>query len=266
MELEDEELVADSILAAQLKQEPIQLVLRNKDKPWSWFFETRDIFCTKETARIYGFPVLEDSGFVACRLPEDRAGFLGLASVLRAIPSDFVSVNNNYKRVAFALYLAQGFKLLAATDADPGVGPGQSMLACMPTTDLRLDPDGLAFGSAQVPLQGATCASCHSPHNGPLSIAFRRFKADGTTFKIEDLNELRGDERNGASVDLLKRLLNEPQSCWSFDKVTPPRKFSGVPGLGRLIAESDTLGKALGIQVPQMLGNTEPDPSMTAHI
>ncbi len=266
MDLEDDALLQDTTLVAQLKQEPIQLVLRNKDKKWDWFFTTKDVYCTKETAKIYEFPVLEESGFVACKLPEDRAGFLGLASVLRAVPSDFVSVNNNYKRVAFALYLAQGFKLLAATNGDSGEGPGAPMPSCMPATDLRKDPDGLAFGSAQVQLQGSTCASCHSPYNGPMSIAFRRFKEDGTTFKFEDIDSIGNGERNGASVELLKKLVNESNSCWSFDKLTPPRKFNGQPGLGRLIAESGTLGKALGVQVPQMLGNVQPDPSMIAYI
>ena len=266
MDLDDEERLKDATLVGQLKQEPIQLVLRNKDKAWPWFFTTREIFCTEETSLLYDFTIVDTVGFTSCEMPEDRAGFLGLASVLRAIPSDFISVNNNYKRVSFALYLAKGMKLLAKTNGPKGEGPGLPLPECVPLTDMRQTPDGLSFGTARIPIEGSVCASCHSPYNGPMSVAFRRFKEDGSRYTLEDIERINRNQLNGASVDLLQNLLNETQSCWSADGKTPPRKFNGLPGLARLIVESDTLGKALGIQVPQLLGNREPVPNISSSV
>ena len=264
--LEDEALIADTTLVAQLRQEPIELFLRNKDKPWPWFFTTREIYCTKETAPLYDFPLYEGNGFSRCTLPDNRAGFLGLASVLRAVPSDFVSVNNNYKRVAFALYLAQGVRLLAATNGPRGEGPGDPLAPCVPVTDIRQDPGGLSYGTAMVPMEGATCASCHSPHNGPLSVAFRHFREDGSTFTIRNLEELNNEERHGQPPELLTEILNESESCWAPTPGIPPRPFAGQPGLSRLIVQSGTLATALSVQIAASLGNLESTIEMSQSI
>jgi len=259
-------LIEDSLLVADLKKEPAELVLRNLDKPWNYFFTTKDVFCTKETAKVYGVAEFESSAFISCQLPEDRAGFLGLASVLRANPSSMVSENNNYHRVALAVYLAVGIKLLSATNGPTGDGLGIPLPACVPATDTRVTSSGLIYGTASVPAAGSVCASCHSRYNGPLSVAFRRFKPDGSTFSIEDINQVNNAAALGTSNAQLRVLLNETESCWSFDGIAPARRFSGVPGLGELIADAGTLGTALGVQIPQMLGNVEPDPNMSSTI
>jgi hypothetical protein len=264
------DLIAEASLVSDLRKEPIELVLRNLDKPWSYFFSSRDIFCTKYTAKIYGVPEFEASAFMSCQLPDDRAGFLGLASVLRANPSSIASTNNNYHRVALAVYLSTGVKLLAATNGPTGEGLGIPLPACVPSTDTRVTTEGLIYGTASVPAAGAVCASCHSRFNGPLSVAFRRFQADGSTYTFEAIDQLNDGTvvtPLGTTKDELKFLLNETDSCWSFDGgITPPRNFAGVPGLGRLIAESGELGQALGIQIPQMMGNIEGDPNMSSTI
>lgn len=263
----NEEIVAEASLVTDLQKEPVELVLRNRDKPWDWFFTTRDIYCTKHTAKLYKAPVIDSGNFVACKLPEDRAGFLGLASVLRASPSNMYSTNNNYHRVAYAMYLAQGFKLLSATNGPTGdSGAGLGLPSCVPTTDTRKDPNGLVFGTAAIPAVGPVCASCHSRYNGPISVAFRRFDSDGSSITFERIDALTQAERNGATQAQLKQLLNESNSCWSFDGIAPPRSMSGVPGLGRLIAESGTLGRALGVQIPQNLANIEPDANISSTI
>lgn len=260
---------ADAILVSDLQKEPVELVLRNLDKPWAYFFTTRDIFCTKNTAPIYEVTELESGAFVPCKLPSNRAGFLGLASVLRANSSSFASTNNNYHRVAFALYLAQGFKLLQATNGAKGEGRGMTMPMCAATSDMRKDEGGLIYGSAAVPMAGPVCASCHARYNGPLAVAFRHFAPDGRTYSIEDIQKLNDNDvrKLGTSKGELISLLNETKSCWSADGISPPRDFAGVPGFGRLIAESGTLGKALGVQVPALLGNeSAPDANMTSSI
>ena len=99
-----------------------------------------------------------------------------------------------------------------------------------------------------------------------MSVAFRRFNQYGERYTFEEIDRLDNDERHRFGPEYLKKLLNENESCWSFDKVSPPRQYVGQPGLSRLIAESNTLGKALGNQIPQMLGNIEPDANMIASV
>ena len=227
------------------------------------------MYCTVLTGDLYGQRIFDSLSFIPCELPEDRAGFLGLASFLRANPSNLIMSNNNYKRSKLALYLAQGVLLNEATngpEGDVADGPGIAYPDCAPTTDMRVDPDGQQYGTAIVPLQGPTCASCHSTHNGPMSVAFRRFDAKGQSYTFEAIDRVNGGNLNGNNRDFLKELINENESCWSYDSVTPPRSYSGVPGLGRLIAESGTLGHALGLQIPRHLGNVPPDDNMKATI
>jgi hypothetical protein len=246
------------------------LVLRNLDKPWSYFFTTKDIYCTKATAPLYNVAGNESSAFLSCQLPSNRAGFLGLASVLRANPSSHATENNNYHRVAFSVYLSSGIILFAATDGPKGTGIGIPLPACVPSTDVRRTVGG-AYGTASVPAVGADCASCHSRYNGPLSVAFRNFNEFGQTWRLEDFDDqnLFSNARItelGTTRAELKVLLNETQSCWSKDGVAPPRTFDGVPGLGRLIAESGLLGQALGVQLPEAMGNQVSDPNMSSTI
>ncbi len=263
----DEERVADAQLVSDLVKEPSVLYLRNKEKPWSWFFSTREIYCTKATGDLYGRRVFDSNFFVPCTLPEDRAGFLGLASFLRATPSNFVMSNNNYKRVKVALYLSQGILLNEATNGPTGdvnAGPGIPYPDCAPNTDMRQDVNGQTFGTGAISLQGPTCASCHSTHNGPLSVAFRHFDEKGGTYTYESIAAI--NDKNGSNTDFLTALVNEDESCWSYDSASPPRSFRGVPGLARLITESDTLGHALGVQIPRHLANIPADANMRASI
>lgn len=265
------EALADRDLVADLKKEPIELVLRNyKERPWPWFFTTDEVPCTKKTAEIYEYPELESSSFVnGCKLPQNRRGFLGLASTLRAVPSTFASTNNNYARVAFAVYLTQGFRLFDATNGPTGEkGLGIPLADCVPTTDFRVDRNGLVYGTASVPAVGATCASCHSKYNAPLSIAFRHFDEFGRTYTFDGLDRIRNDlNAINTSVEMAKVLLNESQSCWSVDGISPPRKFNGIPGLARLIGDNpDMLGDALGVQLAQNLGNENPNPNISSTV
>ncbi len=258
-------------LAEDLKQEPVILFLRNKDKKWSWFWETRDILCSQRTARLYDYPIFNTEGFVSCIMPPERSGFLGLVSVLRASstpdnPQAFFKPNNNYHRVAAAVYFAQGFQLLAATNGPAGDGPLIPMADCVPATDTRVSGEGLIFGTAAVPTAGSTCSGCHSPYLAPLSIAFRRFGTRGELLKLTDIEALPAQERQGVSVEHLKAILAEPNSCWSNGPGKPPEQFLGLAGLGSLIAKAPTLGQALGTQVPQMMANITPDEGMVKSI
>jgi hypothetical protein len=95
---------AEIQLVTELRLEPSTLVLRNLEKKWSWFWNTRDIYCTQGTANLYGTARVGAQGFVSCKLPPERSGFLSLVSVLRATstaqnPQAFYLSNNNYHRV-----------------------------------------------------------------------------------------------------------------------------------------------------------------------
>ena len=45
-DLNDEEQILDAQLIADLVKEPSILVLRNRERPWSWFFTTQQVYCT----------------------------------------------------------------------------------------------------------------------------------------------------------------------------------------------------------------------------
>jgi hypothetical protein len=268
--------------AEHLKLEPSTLLLNNLNKEWSWFWNTREFFCTDTTAQLYNLSVVKSNGFISCTLPEDRAGFMGLVSVLRATspkddPTALFMVNNNYQRVAALLYFEEGMQLLANTNGPKGDAKGEPMPECVPTTDQRRAPGGLIFGSAAVPLAGATCAGCHSKYNGPLSIGFRSFDEFGASLTMEELTRIsRNNDRNTTrtSESLLKNLLAEQNSCWSVDGVSAPAAFYGLggskanklPGLADLVAKSPKFGQALGDQVPRLLANVTPDDNARASI
>jgi hypothetical protein len=251
----------EGVLVSELRQEPIVLVTRNRDKPWRYFWQTRDAYCTEATAKLYDYPLRDTAGFVACQLPPERAGFLGLVSVLRSTnlannPQAFYRTNNNYHRVSAAIYFATGVQLQQNTNGSPGTGRGTPMPACAPTTDMRVAKGGLVFGTAAIPLKGPACASCHSPNMGPLSVAFRRFGPMGELLKLEDADKFAGVDTNATRTSDLKAILAEDGSCWSPDGKSPPSAFHGLAGLGKVISESRTLGRALGVQIPQHLSNT----------
>jgi hypothetical protein len=262
----DTSAMGETALAADLLQEPIVLVLRNLQKPWKELFATRDVFCTQRTAALYDYPVYDVQGFVSCQLPPERAGFLGLASVLTSTSSAFYLTNNNYKRAALALFLATGKKLEADTNGDAGEGPGKPLAACVPTTDMRIDQGGLVYGSAAIPLQGANCSTCHSTHLGPVSVAFRRFGPKGELLDFAAIDRLNPSETQGHAQDYLKVILREQDTCWSPDPELPPLRLSGIPGLGRVIARSPNLWRALGRQIPPNLANVEADGNMITTI
>ncbi len=250
-------------LISDLKQEPITLVLRNKDKPWRYFFSTRDVFCTKQTAPLYDYPAPAVSGFLSCQLPAARAGFLGLVSVLRVTspsnnPQAFYRPNNNYHRVAAAYYFASGVTLVSATNGPKGEGKGLPLASCVPTSDVRKSAQGLVFGTAAIPLAGPVCATCHSPHMGPLSVAFRKFGPKGETLKPEAIDNL-SEDNAGASNKELKALLAEDGSCWAARDGVPPAPFKGLSGLGEVMAANADFGTALGRQLPQHLANVQAD-------
>ena len=254
---------AEKDLIGDLRQEPTTLVLRNKDKPWRYFFETQEVFCTQNTAPLYDYPAPAVSGFMSCQLPSQRAGFLGLISVLRVTspsnnPQAFYRPNNNYHRVAAAYYFATGITLAASTNGPKGSGKGRPLAACVPTSDVRKTASGLVFGTAAIPLEGSVCASCHATHMGPLSVAFRRFGPRGETLKPEFLDSVSITDA-GAPVTELKALLAEDSSCWSANEDAPPTAFKGLAGLGAAIAANADLGTALGRQLPQHLANVQAD-------
>jgi hypothetical protein len=139
------------------------------------------------------------------------------------------------------------------------------MAECVPTTDMRADAAGKIFGTASVPLSGATCSGCHSPYNGPLSIPFRRFGEKGELLDLASMDRLQNDKTQGVDRDLLKTILAEQNSCWSPDG-SEPIPFEGLAGLGNVLENSPTFGQALGVQIPQLLANVAPDENMTASI
>ncbi len=163
-------------LINDLKQEPVVLVQHNKNKPWSDLFTTRDIYCSARTAALYDFPVDKNiAGFVSCKMPAERAGLLGMVSVLRAFKSAYYVSNSNRHRVAMSLYLAQGLQLAARTNGPVGEGRPAPLAACVPEIDTRVSDTGLVFGTAAVPKAGPICAGCHSQFLAPMEPAFLRF-------------------------------------------------------------------------------------------
>ena len=222
----------EAALINDLKQEPVTLVLRNKDKPWSYYWNTREIYCTERTANLYDFPLFNVQGFATCQLPPERSGFLGMVSVLRATSPEantqaFYKSNNNYHRVAATLYFVKGLQLAAATNGPVGDAKGMPLANCVPATDMRVNKEGLIFGTAAVPLAGATCAECHSPYNGPLSIAFRRFGEKGELLNLEDVDRPNDTQRGGFSTSYLKAILAEQHSCWRPEGTGAPTIFEG---------------------------------------
>ena len=258
--------IEEATLVADLRNEASQLVLRNREKKWPWFFTTRDVYCTEATADLYGLQVFGVAGFVPCKLPANRAGFLGLASVLRAFPSAFYDVNNNYHRVAFTIYLAKGIQLASSTNGPAGEGKVTPMPSCVSTLDVRRSQGGQMFGSAGVPGEGAACSLCHSPDHSGIAPAFALFDTGGEAMGLDDVDRIGFTESQGVNRDYLKSILKNDWSCWSPDKNSPPQRYKGQPGLGRVIAETANLGRALGVQIPQMLGNINPNANMVTYI
>lgn len=256
-------------LLSDLKQEPVVLVQKNKDKPWSYMFTTQDIYCSSRTAKLYGFPVDSNiSGFVKCKMQDERAGLLGLVSVLRAFKSAFYVANSNRHRVSMALYLAQGLQLAAKTDGPTGDGKPMPLAACVPEIDTRVSTSGLIFGTAAVPKAGAVCAGCHSKYLAPMEPAFLRFGMNGETLNLDDVDNLQNNMLEGIPKETLKDILAMGgNSCWApDDPLGTPEYYTGLPGLARLIAGSKKLGQALAVQIQQNLVNRTPDDAATESI
>ncbi len=262
----DQDVIA---LTNDLKQEPVVFVQRNKDKPWPEMFTSSDIYCTSRTAALYNFPVDRNiQGFVPCKMPAERAGLLGMVSVLRGFKSAFYTTNNNRHRVTMALYLTRGMQLAAKTDGPTGEGRPAPLAACVPQVDNRISSSGLIFGTAAVPKAGTVCASCHSSYLAPLEAAFLRFDLDGKIMNVSDVDKLNNNLLEGISKDELKRILvHGNDSCWSPDDPdAPPSNFTGLPGFGRLSAGSVGLGRALAIQIQQNLANRDASDEITQSI
>ena len=267
----NKEAAAEAALIADLKQEPVIFALRNKDRPWKTLFTSQDIYCTENTAKLYDFPLINTPGFVACRLPPERAGFLGMVSVLRAMsptanPQAFYRPNNNYHRAAATVYFTTGIQMQANTNGPKGEGEIVPMADCAPTDDMREAKGGLVHGAAAIPLVGQACSACHSPHMGPVSVAFRRFGTVGELLKLKDVETIAAEPSNATSIGDLKAILSNNRSCWSPDGKAPPSEFFGEPGLGKVIAASTTLGHALGVQLPQHLSNRKPTEGMISDV
>ena len=260
---------ADIGLLADLKPEAVLLVQRNKDKPWSYIFTTQDIYCSAQTAPLYGYPVDKNiSGFVGCKMPPERAGILGLVSVLRAFSSAYYTTNSNRHRVAIALYLGQGLQLAAKTDGPTGSGRPLPLAECVPEIDTRISSTGQAFGTAAVPKVGPVCAGCHSKYLAPMEPAFLRFGLKGELLNIVDIDNFPNNMINGIDRDVLKDIMQYGnKSCWDpDDEGAPPQVYTGQPGLARLIGNSPSLGRALAVQIQQNLVNKAIDDTVTKAI
>ena len=257
-------------LTMDLMQEPIVLVQKNKEKPWSYFFTTEDIFCTQETAALYGYPKSSVPGFVSCKVPKERGGFLSLISVLRVTspaenPQAFLLTGNNYHRVKSTIYFATGKQIASATDGPKGdENDLVPLAACVPTSDMR-KKDGLVYGTASVPLEGRACSACHSRHMAPLSVAFRQFGPAGELLTAAALDEMQNPNFDLPMSDM-KALMQENKSCWAARDETAETQFIGLKGLGQVIALNADLGDALGRQIPQNMANIEPTASQISAI
>lgn len=262
----DEDDPEEIALLSDLRLEPVILVQRNKDKPWPYIFTTRDIYCSPRTAALYDFPVDRNiSGFVGCKMPPERAGILGMVSVLRAFKSAYYVANANRHRVAMALYLGQGLQLSAKTDGPTGEGRPEPLAACVPEIDTRIADSGLIFGTAAVPKAGSVCAGCHSKYLAPMEPAFLRFGLQGEVLNLADVDNFDQDVLEGIDRQTLKDILEHGnKSCWSPDDPThPPQNYTGLPGLARLIAGSPKLATALAVQIQQNLVNRSPEQTAT---
>jgi len=260
---------ADAALLADLKQEPVILVQRNRNKSWPNLFTTQDFFCSSRTAPLYSFPVDPNiSGFVGCKMPAERAGILSLVSVLRAFPSAFYTTNSNRHRVALALYLGQGIQLAAKTDGPVGVGRPTPLPSCVPEIDTRVSASGAVFGTAAVPMLGPVCASCHTPYLAPMEPAFMRFGMKGELLQLADVDKLSNTVTQGIAKETLRDIMQYGnKSCWSAEgPEQPPQEYTGLPGLGRLLGGSTRLATALAVQIQQNLVNKLPDSTTSAAI
>ena len=260
---------ADAALLADLKQEPVILVQRNRNKPWPNLFTSQEFFCSSRTAPLYSFPVDPNiSGFVGCKMPAERAGILSLVSVLRAFPSAFYTTNSNRHRVALALYLGQGIQLAAKTDGPVGVGRPTPLPSCVPEIDTRVSASGAVFGTAAVPMLGPVCASCHSPYLAPMEPGFMRFGMKGELLQLADVDKLSDTVTQGIAKETLRDIMQYGnKSCWSPEGTEqPPQEYTGLPGLGRLLGGSTKLAAALAVQIQQNLVNKLPDDVTSAAI
>ncbi|MCX6108494.1 MAG: hypothetical protein NTZ90_02685 [Proteobacteria bacterium] len=253
---------ADAALLADLKQEPVLLVQRNRNKSWPALFTTQDFYCSARTAPLYSFPVDPNiSGFVGCKMPAERGGILSLVSVLRAFPSAYYTTNNNRHRVALALYLGQGLQLAAKTDGPVGDGRPAPLASCVPEIDTRVAKGGAIFGTAAVPKIGPVCASCHTPYLAPLEPAYLRFGMKGELLQLADVDKFPNAMIQGVDRNTLRDIMQYGnKSCWSPEgQAQPAQEYTGLPGLGRLIGGSDKLANALAVQIQQNLVNKAPD-------
>lgn len=252
-------------LLGDLRQEAVILVTRNRDKPWSHFFATREIFCTARTGALYGIVTeITEPGFTGCQLPEDRAGFFGLISFLRAHPSGYYLVNNNYGRASQVAYLTQGIRLTGDPFRDKGEPGGLPLPACVPRLDTRNDLTDEPFGTVAVAEYGSICAGCHSNFLGPLSVAFRRFGPKGQRLEPADLPGIpQTADAVLTNMDLLGSLLSESQSCWAHAVGGEPQLFDGLAGMATLASTSPELGRALAQQIPEHLAEQLPNENST---
>ncbi len=262
----------------ELSLEPVVLAQRASEQRWASLFGTSEIYCSERTAALYGIALSPEAlaardgdGYTSCVLPPERAGFFGMISVLRATspeanPQAFYKQNNNYHRVGAALYAMRGVEMAPAVHAAAGEGPGVPLDSCVPATDARVNADGIAYGTAAVPLQGPNCASCHARLHGPLSVAFRAFGPQGEILNAATLEALTAEERDATPVAHLQAILAERHSCWSVDDTRLPERFLGQAGFARLSATAPTYAEALGVQVPRHLGGVPADANMKTSI
>lgn len=253
-----------------LKQEPVVLAQRFFEKPWTKIFDTNQIYCTKNTAPLYDFPMDPNTqGWVPCKMQPERAGLLGLVSTLRGFASAFYLVNSNRNRVALAMYLVKGIQLQAATNG-PGVeGRPDPLVACTFQGDMRVANTGQIFGGAAVPESNKVCAGCHRNYLQPVeTAAFGSFDMDGRIINTSDVDRLNANMLQGIPTEELKRILVYGQdSCWNPDDLEAPwMVYRGLPGFARLIAGSKSLSFALAVQLQLNLRNKDIDDNVTESI
>ncbi len=202
-----------------LRDEFYQLLLNKVDStPYKEILLTKEVYATNNTMQFYKDCLPKDNSndkWFACNLKEPRDSYFGTVSFLNSAPTNFLTINNNYKRIKTAVYMIHGEIVESAADDDSG-DITNPLPECFQSKDRRgtLGNDGSVapYGSTSIPESGNFCQSCHiHQHMGAASVLFRPFSAGGLVYErqinIEDdpsfLNATSSDQVNVSGEDTL---------------------------------------------------------------
>ena len=265
------------------------LMRKYRTKSWKDILLSDEIFVSSVTAPLYGCTNTDPAAWVSCKMPEERSTFFASYGFLLSKNTSFLSVNNNYGRVAGMVQVINGQGISAATSGPRGSEVITPLPECLKTKDYRgiMEDNKVApFGTAKIPLSGNVCQSCHVSRNlAGGSILFRKFAGDGSVVTPEKLDEafaatdgyLKGllgealkdiyvnqQESNGAhtpvDVAFLKSLLdfssNTELACSMSPGELNGKALTSLHDLARsVVATEATYAKGLASHIPKSISN-----------